>query len=190
MAQSSQDPFPPLLHPSAAYHALATTENSSATRSLKKKKNAIREEEEKGGEWKAEAEGKGGPSLRSVFYDRIDYPRVCTWVSWPTNACQGLYPSPPLPLREDLVTFLPLSLSLYPPIPPPAWLWGGGGARLNPRFERGTRNSPTFVGDVAESRHWNWMLTSGWYFFSSPRREPRFRACRLSRAGPGLMGRS
>lgn len=27
-------------------------------------------------------------SLRSVFYDRIDYPRLCTWVSSPTNVCR------------------------------------------------------------------------------------------------------
>lgn len=53
------------------------------------------------------------------------------------NACQGLHP--PSSSSADLVTAR-LSLS----IPLLRWLWGEGRrrGRLNPRFERGTRNSP------------------------------------------------
>lgn len=55
------------------------------------------------------------------------------------NACQGLHP--PSSSSADLVTAR-FSLSLYPPPPFGFGARGGGGARLNPRFERGTRNSP------------------------------------------------
>lgn len=49
---------------------------------------------EEGRRWKVVEEAGSRPSeaqpgsLRSVFYDRIDYPRLCTWVSSPTNVCR------------------------------------------------------------------------------------------------------
>lgn len=70
MAQSSQDPFPPLLHPSAAYHALATTENSSATRSLKKKKTLSEKKKKKEGSGKQRQRG-AKPKERILRSNRL-----------------------------------------------------------------------------------------------------------------------